>query len=123
MKDIQDGRLIPQIPVNILSQVKSFISSKHPNLILLHIGTNDLDVGDTVQNVVNEVSKILDTIYTFNSNINVILAKIINRVGPESLQDSTTAFNNALEIMANTRINNGDKLSISGYGDWCRYYL
>jgi lysophospholipase L1-like esterase len=77
------------------------------DVILLHIGTNDLDTSSS------DVEKILDYINKFEDSTNtviwVIVAKIINEV-PYNL--NTTIFNNNLEKMVDKRIENGDKLKI-----------
>ncbi len=113
----------PNYNYDLNSHLHSFLEMNPPDIILLHIGTNDIGEyydsrnDNTIDTTVADISGLLDTIYTFNPNIKVILAKIINR---EDNTDSptinetieTTAFNNALEIMANNRISNGDNLSL-----------
>ncbi len=89
----------------------------------MHIGTNDIGEyhiswnDNTIDTTVTNVSSLLDTIYNFDPNIKVILAKIINRednTTTTTVNESaeTTAFINALEIMTNIRIANGDNLSL-----------
>ncbi len=77
------------------------------DIILLHIGTNDLDTSSA------DVEKILDYINSFEDSTNtviwVIIAKIINEV-PYNL--NTTIFNNNLEKTVEKRIENGEKLKI-----------
>jgi hypothetical protein len=60
---------------------------------------------------------LLDSIYTFNSDITVILAKIINRIDDNDLINNTNSYNNALEKMAQQRINNGDNLYLVDAGE------
>jgi lysophospholipase L1-like esterase len=74
-----------------------------PDIVLLHIGTNDLDTSPT------DVDQILKEIYRFDKNIIVILARIINR---KIYNPETTMFNNNVEKMALKRIANGDKILI-----------
>jgi hypothetical protein len=74
------------------------------DIVLLHIGTNDItDSGEEV----NEVNAILDEIYRYDSNTCVIVARIINRV---NYSQATTDFNNNVATMVQYRINLGDKL-------------
>lgn len=76
------------------------------DIILLHIGTNDVSTSTT------EVVKILDEIDEFSQNITVILARIINRAIGDPEIPTTTQFNSNLGIIAQNRINNGDKIIV-----------
>lgn len=79
----------------------------HPaDIVLLHIGTNDITYNDQD---VNEVSGILDEIDRFSEDITVILALIINR---QSYSAATTQFNDELNAMALNRIAGGDDIII-----------
>ena len=77
------------------------------DIILLHIGTNELDTNVTdVENLLNYINDYEDST---NTVIWVILAKIINEV-PYNVK--TTIFNNNIEKMAEERIKKGDHLKI-----------
>jgi uncharacterized repeat protein (TIGR01451 family) len=71
-------------------------------VILLHIGTNSLDESP------DDVEEILDQIdqyeADYDTDITVVLAKIINQLGDSST--TTTAFNNSVEAMAMDRVEN-----------------
>lgn len=108
---------------SLIDHIVTFLQNNHPDIILLHIGTNDIGEywdpknDNTIDTTVADVSSLLDSIYTFDPTIQVILAKIISRKDSLSTttvneHDTTTAFNNALEIMANNRIANGDNLTL-----------
>lgn len=109
-------------PWDMLSNVKSYILSKQPDYVLLHIGTNDINDFANIHNhnnintTVTAVSNILDSIYSVNSNISVILAKIVNRTdNPNTAFDEfvlTSQYNAKLDSMANVRISNDDNLSV-----------
>ena len=84
-----------------------YLNYYHPNIILLHIGTNGLDTSTIVlDNLLNYIDKFEDTT---NSLIWVILAKIINKV-PYSL--TTSIYNDNIERMALKRIKDGDHIKI-----------
>jgi len=91
-------------------KLADWLITDQPDVILLHIGTNDIRFGD--QNA-NEVSSILDVIdaYEVNNNkhVTVVLALIINQAPPIS---ATTVFNNSVNAMALSRIANGDDIII-----------
>jgi lysophospholipase L1-like esterase len=85
--------------------VYRFLKANPADMILLHVGTNDLEAG------VAGVETILDEIERFERNtdsiITVFLAKIINRA---THSQTTSDFNVNLEKVALERIAAGDSL-------------
>ncbi|GAI11211.1 unnamed protein product, partial [marine sediment metagenome] len=77
-----------------------------PEIILLHIGTNDITASGQDA---NEVSDILDEIDRFSTDTKVILALIINR---QTYSPATTQFNIDVNDMAQNRIAAGDDIII-----------
>jgi lysophospholipase L1-like esterase len=78
-----------------------------PDIILLHIGTNGLDTTTSyLEDLLNYIDDFEDST---NTQIWVILAKIINRVPNSSI---STTYNNNIQKMFDRRVNNGDKLKI-----------
>ncbi|MEN8246633.1 MAG: LamG-like jellyroll fold domain-containing protein [Thermodesulfobacteriota bacterium] len=79
----------------------------HPaDVVLLHIGTNDLEEGTT------GVEGILDHIDAADENVTVVLAQIINRdlTSLASERATTSTFNQNIGNLAQSRIANGDKI-------------
>lgn len=102
---------------DILREVYNFLASNPPDIVLLHIGTNDIGAHHHPQAIVSAVSGILDNIFRYgsehNRQIGVILALIIGRLNPPCLYClQTTTYNNALRQMAQNRIQKGDKIII-----------
>ena len=97
-------------------KLQDWLNAEQPDIILLHIGTNDIVdryiTGYTIEEMVGFVKDILDEIDQYenenNVNITVILALIINEAIGCSPEDSafTTDFNNLLSAMATDRITN-----------------
>lgn len=84
-----------------------YLNYYHPNVILLHIGTNYLDTTTSdLQKLLNYFDYFADST---NSVIWVILAKIINEV-PYSL--TTSIYNDNIEKMAEERIRDGDHIKL-----------
>jgi len=104
--------------VQILNPPRPYLDEFNPDIILLHIGTNDCThETDVITN--QKVSYILDLIDQYEARANheviVFLALIVNRQKPwvaGSGAATTTAFNNAIRTMAQSRVTNGDKLVI-----------
>jgi lysophospholipase L1-like esterase len=84
------------------------------DIILLHIGTNDVAAGYSTASHINRLLDAVDDYETSSGNpVLVLLARIISREDyPCGTHPGTTAFNNNLVSMANTRISAGDKLII-----------
>ena len=93
----------------IAPYVQQLLTANPADVVLLHIGTND--ISDGTQNV-NDVAEILDNIDLISGNIVVILARIINRNDGTDKILATTAFNDAVEAMAKARITAGDRIII-----------
>jgi hypothetical protein len=102
---------------NVYGAGENWLNTNQADIILLHIGTNDITGTQTVGGIVTEVSQILDKIdqYEAQKGITawVILAMIINRSDPQSDEGrDTSQFNNQLQTMANNRISNGDEIIV-----------
>ncbi len=84
------------------------------DIILLHIGTNDILALNYSASHVNRLLDAVDDYETSSGNpVLVLLAKIISREDyPCGTHPGTTAFNNNLVSMANNRIGSGDKIII-----------
>jgi len=104
--------------VQILVPPRPYLDEYNPDIILLHIGTNDIShETDAVEN--QQVFAILNLIdqYEIRSGreVTVFLALIINRKKPwvaGSGAATTSEFNDVIRQMALTRIANGDKIVI-----------
>jgi len=87
-----------------------------PDVILLHIGTNDITQGHP--NTVNEVNDIFNLIdsyeYANNKHITVFLALIINRRidSDAAKRAQTTQLNSSIYTLAMNRITTGDDIII-----------
>jgi lysophospholipase L1-like esterase len=89
---------------SILVNTYAWLEANPTDVVLLHIGTNDINDGG--QSAV-EVAAILDEIDRFDEKITVILALIINR---QTYSAVTSQYNQDLRNMAEQRIARGDKI-------------
>jgi lysophospholipase L1-like esterase len=85
----------------IADNVYSWLVAHPADLILLHVGTNNLNPDP------KDVERLLDEIDRFSENAVVLLARIINR---RVYSAATTSFNDNIEAMAMSRIAKGDKI-------------
>ncbi len=101
----------------INADISVFLTNNPADIVLLHIGTNDVklisDPADpAITNIVETVESILDNIDTFDPQIKVILARIINYDSSSAARDIITEYNRQLAVMAENRIANGDDIEI-----------
>lgn len=53
-----------------------------PDIVLLHIGTNDLHEGQSVTSTIDDISAIIDQLRTVNPNIRILVAQLIASSNP-----------------------------------------
>ncbi|CAA6819717.1 MAG: Unknown protein [uncultured Sulfurovum sp.] len=97
---------------DINGYMNSILSATNPDIILIHLGTNDQSTN------VSGLNSILDKIDTYETNnnhdITVVLARILgstdeNHPGRDAI---FAGYNSNLVNLANSRINNGDDIVI-----------
>jgi len=71
-----------------------YLSYYSADIILIHIGTNDL-----IESA-SEVEDLLDNIRYFDPDVHILVARIVNR---RNYHSATTTFNNNVELMVNMR--------------------
>lgn len=61
----------------VLDRIDSWLSNTNPDVVLIHLGTNDLWQGNTVASTVSEMGQLIDRIRAFNSSIKIVVAQVI----------------------------------------------
>jgi len=94
-----------------------YLDAFNPDIILLHIGTNDISHEGAAALTNQKISAILDLVDEYeiraNKEVIVFVALIINRVKPWGTPAyQTTAFNNGIRTILQNRIASGDKIVI-----------
>lgn len=95
--------------------VFAWLTDRPADIVLLHIGTNDISDNETVSQIITDVDNILNEIDQFSLDVYVVLALIVNRQdieGNEPEIEKTIEFNDSLQVLANNRIANGDLLHV-----------
>jgi beta-lactam-binding protein with PASTA domain/lysophospholipase L1-like esterase len=91
-------------------KLEYWLPAHQPDIVLLHIGTNDITAGNQNADKVNAILNVIDAYEVASGkNVTVILALIIDRVPHSS---ATTIYNNDVNSMAMSRIANGDHIVI-----------
>ena len=96
----------------IRDNISTWLTTNPADVVLLHIGTNDITSGQSATGIRDEVRQILDRIDAKSTAIVVFLARIINRNDSASRIAETTDYNNLLQSLADTRIANGDLIIV-----------
>lgn len=104
--EILNGR--PSAPAE--GKLADWLSKQQPDVVLLHIGTNDITQGNQDANEVNDILDVIDAYEDANNkHVTVILALLINR---NPYNYATTQFNEDVNNMALNRIASGDDIII-----------
>ena len=80
-----------------LGDLTDWLKIYTPDIVLLHIGTNDLGAGQSYSSTANEIKLIIDTIRMDNQDVTILLAKIIPR---NYTYNNIIAFNEYIEPIA-----------------------
>ena len=80
-----------------LGDLTDWLGVYTPDIVLLHIGTNDLGSGQSYTSTANEIKLIIDTIRLDNPDVTILLAKLIPR---DYTYNNIIAFNQYIEPIA-----------------------
>jgi hypothetical protein len=97
----------------IRDNITGWLNSTPADVILLHIGTNDISQDQGAENPAAEIGEILDHINAWeglNNAVWVVLARIINR--NDELSGITTTLNGLIQTRADARIAAGDRIVV-----------
>jgi lysophospholipase L1-like esterase/chitodextrinase len=85
----------------VLGQINGWANATHPDVVLIHLGTNDLRAGQSPQSTINEISQIIDVLRSVNSHVKIVLAQIIP--AGDAPAGSVQAFNNLIPGLASSK--------------------
>ncbi|MBN2350694.1 MAG: cadherin domain-containing protein, partial [Bacteroidales bacterium] len=110
---LQTGRNYVVDPVNGFCELpfcnQNYLTYYKPDVILLHIGTNDLSLGTAEATVITSLINILNEIDAYEASVGntvpVILCQIINRMGPLASGNhlATSNYNDLMATMVASR--------------------
>jgi lysophospholipase L1-like esterase len=102
----------------VFKEVYGWLTANPADIVLLHIGTNDITEGKSAVSCATDINYILDQIDEYeaenNVEITVILARIINRCYLCNTDDrqETTALNMEIQNLADIRRDEGDQIIV-----------
>ncbi|MFQ5627796.1 MAG: GDSL-type esterase/lipase family protein [bacterium] len=106
----------------ILSNISTWLNNHNPDMILFHIGTNDISASRSTQDIINDIDATLSQIWSYDSNIRVFLCSIIPR--KDSKDANVVSLNSQIQNLVNQRkgsnpINHIDQYSvIANVSNW-----
>jgi len=59
------------------NQLSGWLSSTNPDVVMMHLGTNDVWNGVSTSNILNAYSKLVDQMRSNNANVKILVAQII----------------------------------------------
>jgi len=65
----------------VLAGIYAWTLADQPDIVLMHLGTNDIDFGDSVASTITELGQIIDKIRSINPGVIILLAQIIPSTG------------------------------------------
>lgn len=83
----------------ILSNIQGWLSASDPDMVIFHIGTNDISANRSTQDIIDDIDATLTQIWNYDSNIRVFLCSIIPRT--DSKNSNTIALNNQIVNLVN----------------------
>lgn len=77
---------------DVLANVRGWATTSQPDIVAIHLGTNDMRYGESVANALSNLAQIIDVLRDVNPNVDILLAKIIpndeNPSGTAALDDA-----------------------------------
>ncbi len=95
----------------LFANINTYLGA-NPNIIILHIGTNDVSNDQTPESTRNEISDIIDAIHSFSPSIKIILSSIAPRTDGKDPQ--TLSLNTLIEDLFYTKRDEGRNLYYAG---------
>ncbi len=96
----------------VADEIYGQLESNYADIVLLHIGTNDISAGQSPSEILPEVESILDEIARYDPAITVCVANIINsrEDGAAGRRETASNLNDLLTAMVDDRSEDGENI-------------
>lgn len=81
----------------ILASISTWAQVAQPDVVLIHLGSNDLFQNVSASTAINNLSQIIDRLRAVNPNVKLLLAKI------QAVTSGTAAFNQQIDALASQK--------------------
>ena len=113
---------------DINANINVWLNDSSPNVVLLHIGTNDISANESNQDNINEIESIINKIYNYNSQTTILLCSIIPR--KDDKNNKTIELNVLINQLVNQKIGEGYNIyyvdqysAFTSNGNWQNEYM
>jgi lysophospholipase L1-like esterase len=86
---------------HVLAHIDTWAARAKPDVVLMHLGTNDVGGGQDIDDTAQEIARIIQRLRHHNPGVHILLAAIIP-VDHERVTQRITRFNEALATLAAT---------------------
>lgn len=86
----------------LASNVTGWLGQTYPDLVLLHIGTNDIYSGYTTERIISDIDRILVAIWDYDPDIPILLCSTIPR--KDDKNNANTALARAIHVLTVEKI-------------------
>ncbi|RKY87976.1 hypothetical protein DRQ11_04880, partial [candidate division KSB1 bacterium] len=101
----------------IADSINVWLNTHTPDIVLLHIGTNDIGSGQSNQSTISEIESIVDKIYNYNTNTKILLSSLIPRADSDLNDSLTTELNDLIEDLFYTKQAQGYNIYYAGQNE------
>lgn len=91
----------------MLTDIDSFLVQEDPQMVLIHLGTNDISANQSVASTVTEMNNLLSLIYGYDANMIILLSALIPRndsAGPQKDSLTTELNTGYFDLVTNWEI-------------------
>ncbi|MDZ7377216.1 MAG: GDSL-type esterase/lipase family protein, partial [candidate division KSB1 bacterium] len=99
----------------LANNILTWLSATNPNIVLLHIGTNDINSYYSNTDIRDDIERILENIWSFDSKIPVLLCSLIPR--NDNLNNTNTALCELVHELAVKKLMQGKLIRYVGQNE------
>ncbi|MDC0714902.1 SGNH/GDSL hydrolase family protein [Stigmatella sp. ncwal1] len=92
----------------ILAQLSTWAAHTRPDIALIHLGSNDMFQGNTVDSTIQELSQIIDRLRAANPHIQIFLAQLIPATNSSAIQ----GFNQRIPGLASSKSTSASPVTV-----------
>ena len=99
----------------LAANVNTWLNATLPDIVLLHIGTNDINSYYANTDIRDEIENILENVWSFNSNIPILLSSVIPR--DDNLNSTNTNLCRLIQQLAVDKLAEGKLIRYVGQNE------
>ena len=92
--------------------ITAYLTANDPDVILFEIGTNDISNGKDAEEIRDDISVALDTIFAIDPSVEIIISTVIPRADDGALQTATNELNELLPDLIEDKIDGGQNIKL-----------